>query len=57
MKTWTQVALLVAVAVVVTLLLGPLVGEVELGIIAVLTVSGIVLIVRRSRKRDAPAPR
>jgi hypothetical protein len=57
-KGWIEVALVIAVAVMAVLILGPLVGAVELGIIAALVAIGIgiVMIVRRARRRSQTAP-
>ncbi len=48
-----KVVLLVAVAIVVILLLGPAVGGLELGIIAALDAVAIGLVVHRDRSKGA----
>lgn len=50
MKTWMKVGLVIAVAIVLLLALGPLVGGVELGIIAVLAAAAVGVILYRSNR-------
>lgn len=55
MKLWQQITVLAVATAIVVLILGPIVGAVELGIIFALFVLATVLLVRRSRKREAVA--
>ena len=50
-KPWMQVLLLLAVALAVLLIFGPMIGGWELLILAALVVAGVVLIRRRSRTK------
>ena len=50
MKTWAKVAIVVALAILVVVALGPLVGGVELGIVAGLAATAVGVIVYRSNR-------
>lgn len=52
-KPWLQIVLLIAVAVAILLPLGPVIGAPELAIWFAVVALGIVLILRRARKKDA----